>query len=157
MYKFFNLLLVSLTFTMACSVPNNDSGDASEETAVEATTAAEGNPAEEAFQQQYPEATEVEWNEDSNGYLEANFELNGEKYRADYTREGEWVETESSIDADELPQVIQDRLKNEFDADEITEVERVEHPQKGIFYDVEFKRKGSNKDVEFNEQGEVIN
>ncbi|MGB3182374.1 MAG: PepSY-like domain-containing protein [Cyclobacteriaceae bacterium] len=109
------------------------------------------------FEQKYPDAKDVDWNTDSNDYYEAEFEQDDEKYRADFEQDGTWIETENSIDYDDLPEAIQEAVKRDYDPDDITEVEQVDHAKKGKFYDVEFKDKGKNKDVEYREDGSVIN
>lgn len=115
------------------------------------------DPVKKIFQAMYPGENDPDWHKDDNGNYESNFKIDGIKYRADFKPTGEWIETESSIDFDELPQAVQDKIKSEYDKSDITEIEKVEHHSKGLFYDVEFKRKGKNKDVEMTASGEVIN
>lgn len=110
-----------------------------------------------AFEQKYSDAKEVEWTKDTHGYHEASFESDGESYRADYEKDGTWVETESSIDYDDLPEAVKAVIKKDYDKDDIAEIEAVDNAKKGKFYDVEFKDKGKNKDVEITASGDVIN
>jgi hypothetical protein len=110
----------------------------------------------EAFAKQYPGALKVKWNEDEHGNQEASFEMDGEKYRADYSPEGQWIETESSLKYEVLPMAVQKVIEERYNKEEITEIERVQHPSKGVFYDIEFKREGKNQDVEIKENGEII-
>lgn len=138
--KRFILVVVIVTFSCINSV----SGQAPE--AVKKT-----------FQKMYPGEDDPDWHKDDHGYYEANFKIDGIKYRADYNADGTWVETETSIDEDDLPKAIQKVIKEKFDDEEITEVEKVQSAAKGLFYDVEFKRKGKNKDVEFKADGTIIN
>ena len=109
------------------------------------------------FQKMYPGEDDPDWHIDANGNYESNFKIKGIHYRADYSPDGNWIETENSIDKKDLHKIIQKKIKKNYSEYEITEVERVEHHAKGIFYDVEFKQKGKNKDVEFNAEGEVLN
>lgn len=109
------------------------------------------------FQAKYPGENDPDWHKDSHGYYEANFKIDGIKYRADFKADGTWVETETSIDEDDLPDAIKKVIKEKFDDEKITEVEKVESGTKGLFYDVEFKRKGKNKDVEFRADGTILN
>ena len=111
---------------------------------------------EKAFREKYPDAMVEDWEVDVNGYWEAYFELNGTDYRGDFTDEGEWVETESSLDFNDLPDAVQRAVRLDFGDEEIAEVESVDHHTKGKFFDVEFKRKGPNQDVEYNEKGERL-
>lgn len=110
-----------------------------------------------AFESKYPNAKDLEWEIDSNGYFEAQFEENDEKYRADFEKSGKWIETEASIKYKHLPKAVQDAVEREYDKDDVKEVEQVDHHQKGIFYDVEIDEKGKKRfDVEYNALGEVI-
>lgn len=112
---------------------------------------------EALLKEKYEQAEDIEWNIDAHGNYEAEFKLNGNKYRADFGTNGRWIETERSIDWDKLPEVIQDEVRKEYDKDDIAEIEWVEHFTKGIFYDVEIKAKGKNMDLEFNSTGKRLN
>lgn len=115
------------------------------------------NKWEAGFAKKYSEAQDVKWNKDANGNNEAQFEMNGKKYQADFDDDGNWIETERSIKWGELPKPIQQQVEKDFDKDDLSEIEWVDHPEKGEFYDVEFKSKGQNKDVEFKADGTRIN
>lgn len=105
------------------------------------------------FESKYPGEDDPDWHLDDHGYWEANFKIDGEKYRADFEYNGLWIETENSIKKSELPDAIQEAIKRDYPDEEITEVERVKHHSKGLFYDVEFKKKGKNMDIEYRENG----
>ncbi len=108
------------------------------------------------FERMYPGEKDPDWHVDSHGYYEAKFKIDGIRYRADYTKDGEWYETETNIKVKELPKAIRKVIKKQFSYYEIEEVEKVQHHSKGLFYDVEFKRPGKNKDVEFKEDGSIL-
>ena len=110
-----------------------------------------------AFKKKYPKENNPKWEIDANGNYEAKFKKKGEKYRADFSPEGYWIETENSIKNKELPKAIRTVIKRKYGSEEITEVEHVTSATKGEFYDVEFKKKGKNRDVEFRASGEIIN
>jgi hypothetical protein len=109
------------------------------------------------FQEKYPGENDPDWELDDHGNWESHFKINGEKYRADFKPDGTWVETENDIKEENLPEAIKKIIKAKFLDEEITEVERVDNAEKGLFYDVEFKKDGKNKDVMFREDGTVIN
>lgn len=115
------------------------------------------NAVKTAFENKYPEEKSPDWQIDDHGNFEATFKKDGEKYRADFSPEGPWIETERSIKKKDLPKAIKEKLKADFDDEDIAEIEEVQHSSKGLFYDVEFKDKGKNIDVEFNAQGQIIN
>ena len=111
----------------------------------------------ENFKKMYPGENDPDWHTDSNGNFESHFKIEGIKYRADYSPNAKWIETETSIDVKDLPKAIRDIIESDYGNEEITEVEKVEHHSKGLFYDVEFKQKGKNMDVEFKANGVIIN
>ena len=108
----------------------------------------------EAFAAKYPNAKDVDWRRDRNDSYEAHFELGDRKLRADFNPNGTWIETEESIDYDELPKAVQEAIKAEFDKDDIVELEFTDNAEKGEFYDVEIDPKGEKKfDVEYRADG----
>ena len=110
-----------------------------------------------AFKNKYPSEKNPNWEKDSHGNFEAHLKKDGKKYRADFSPKGNWIETELSINKENLPKAIKKVISSKFKDEDITEVEYVQSATKGIFYDVEFKQKGKNKDVEFRENGQIIN
>ncbi|MGB3592414.1 MAG: PepSY-like domain-containing protein [Nonlabens sp.] len=110
----------------------------------------------EAFKAKYPNESDPDFEQDAHGYWEAHFKKKGEKYRADFSQDGKWIETENSIKYKNLPKAIREAIKKEFGDDKITEVEHVMSASKGEFYDVEFKRKGKNMDVEYRKDGSKV-
>ena len=101
------------------------------------------------FEKKYPEAVEISWNEDRNDMHEAHFRLEGEKYRADFLPDGTWIETEQSLEWEELPDKVQDvfKSKTKCNGDDIIEIEYVDHYEMGLFFDIEYKKKGKKKDI----------
>lgn len=139
---FKRLILLAVIIAMSC----NTSVKAQAPEAVKKT-----------FKKMYPGENDPDWHKDDHGYYEANFKIDGIKYRADYNADGTWVETETSIDENDLPKAIKKVIEDKFKDEKITEVEKVESATKGSFYDVEFKQKGKNKDVMFRADGTIIN
>lgn len=136
-----NILIICVLLVFACG--NNVKAQAPD--AVKKT-----------FQAKYPGENDPDWHKDDHGYYEANFKIDGVKYRADFNEDGTWVETETSIDKKDLPKAIKEVIKDKYGSEDITEIEKVESATKGTFYDVEFKQKGKNKDVEFRSDGSII-
>lgn len=108
------------------------------------------------FQQKYPDEKNAKWGTDDAGNYEAKFKEDGETYRVDFDKNGNWVETENTIKYKNLPDAVKDAIKRDYDKDDIVEVERVESAKKGLFFDVEFKKKGKKHDVEYNSAGAII-
>jgi len=141
-FPFFSVLLVFMVSFLACQQVL---------TSQEAPQAVQDN-----FNKMYPGEDNPNWHVDAHGYYEAHFKKDGIKYRADYNEDGSWYETETSIKVKELPKAIRKVIEEQYAHLEISEVEKVQHHSKGLFYDVEFKRKGKNKDIEFKEDGTIL-
>jgi hypothetical protein len=110
---------------------------------------------ETAFATKYANAKDVDWRMDDNGYHEAHFKIDGDKYRADYDDDGNWRETERSMDYDDLPDAVKETIKEQYDKDDIEEIELVDSATKGTFFDVEFKDDGKRFDVEITKEGKI--
>ncbi len=111
---------------------------------------------EEAFRAKYGDQISPQWEIDSNGFWEAGFESDGGAARADFTVQGKWVETERSVEFDDLPDAVQQAVRAEFGDRELAELEEVDSAKKGKFFDIEFKASGPNEDVEYNENGKKL-
>ncbi|GJM35242.1 MAG: hypothetical protein DHS20C18_42430 [Saprospiraceae bacterium] len=109
-----------------------------------------------AFEAKYPGENKPDWQVDRNGNFEAHFKEDGEKFRADFSPSGAWIETERSIKRKELPDAVKEAIEKQYKDIKIVEVEWVDHAQRGIFYDVEFKEGGRKYDVEFSTQGTIV-
>lgn len=111
---------------------------------------------QKAFSIKYPNEKSPKWGIDRNGNYEAQFKKKGEKYKADFTPEGQWIETENRIKKKNLPDAIKAVLERDYKEVKIVEVEHVMHYSKGEFYDVEIKKDGKKMDIEFNTSGVII-
>ena len=111
----------------------------------------------QTFARLYPDAKQVDWRTDRNDNYEAHFRLQGTKLRADFTPAGEWVETEQNVDWDDLPQAVQEAINENYDKDDVVELEYTDSATKGKFYDVELDPKGEKKfDVEYRSDGSKL-
>lgn len=142
-------IVLSLVFAVGCNQKADGQDGGKKAKAPEAVKI--------TFKNKYPGENDPDWHTDSNGNYESHFKIDGVKHRADFSPNGAWIETEVSIDKDELPEAIRKVINENYADEKITEIERVQSAEKGLFYDVEFKRKGKNMDVEFNEAGRKIN
>ena len=109
-----------------------------------------------AFEQKYPNEKKEKWNIDRNGNYEAQFKEGGELFKADFTPDGMWIETETSLKKKDLPKAVKEAIKTQYKDVKIVEIERTDHYKKGLFYDVEFKQNGKKFDIEFNAEGTII-
>lgn len=151
---FYSLIaLLTLSLCIACG---DDKKDKKDKDQVPTTSGMISEAVATAFHEKYPNEKSPDWEIDDQGNFEAKFKKKGEKYRADFSESGKWIETENSIKADNLPKPIKAILKAQYDDHKIVEVERVQHHSKGLFYDVELKKDGKKMDVEFKADGTII-
>lgn len=93
-----------------------------------------------AFQQRFPNATQIKWDKENAHEYEATFEWNGEKRSANYTDTGEWLETESPISFHELPENVKVAFNVAHQGASVKAVSKIE-TAKGISkFEIEFKQ-----------------
>ncbi|HEY8388074.1 MAG TPA: PepSY-like domain-containing protein [Parasegetibacter sp.] len=63
----------------------------------------------EAFKEQYPDATLVEWR-DKIAFFQVSFEMAGIAYQANYLPKGEWQSTEMAINETDIPDEVLEGL-----------------------------------------------
>lgn len=114
------------------------------------------DPVLDTFRRKYPEVTETKWEIDSNGSYEAHFKVGDTKYRADFTREGIWTETENNIDYNELPPVVRSAFLLKYSVESFRSAEAVDSATRGVFYEIEVFTGTSKIDVLFDKDGKVI-
>ncbi len=136
MLKFYSIILLSVLSVVSCN----------------------GQYPKAALDKMYPKAKKVEWQTDRNGNFEAHFKMNGSHYRSDFTLSGVWIETERSIEWDDLPSAVKYTIKKNSDKKQIVELEEVHHHEKGWFYDVEVRKKKKKKkrDLLIAPDGQII-
>ena len=64
-----------------------------------------------AFKEKFPTATAVTWIKENANEYEASFKLKDQMYSASFSKSGGWLETESQLEFDQLP----DDVRNAFD------------------------------------------
>lgn len=93
-----------------------------------------------AFSQKFPNATKVKWDKENAHECEVSFIWKGEKHSANFSDTGEWLETESPISFNLLPEKVQATLNSAHKGATIKAVAKIE-TSKGITkFEVEFKQ-----------------
>lgn len=109
-----------------------------------------------AFKAKYPNAEKVTWSVDRNTRHEAGFIQDGSHFRADFEADGTWVETETSVKWDEVPEAAKAAFNKEDKKKDIIEIELVDSKKEGRFYDIEYKTDGHKQDIRITPNGEVL-
>lgn len=107
-----------------------------------------------SFIQKFPDAQNVKWEKENDKEWEAEFEMDGREYSANYNIDGTWLETEYAIK--DIPAAIQATLDSEFAGFEIEESEISETP-KGTLYEFELEKGEVEMEVQIDSNGKVIN
>ena len=109
-----------------------------------------------AFQDKYPDAKDVEWEKESDTEPEAEFDLNDEEMSANFSPDGTWLETETEIKEDDLPEAVKSTLKAEFADYELEESEKIATPEYAEAYEVELEQREATLEVMLDNSGKVL-
>ena len=115
-------------------------------------------PAEvtESFKQKYPEATKVEWR-DKLSTFSAIFEIDDQLHEAKFNSKGEWQQTETAIEEDDLPEAVTDGFeKSKYAEWEISGIYKIEMNDT-VHYRIEaVKTDIRKKNLFFNSEGRLV-
>ena len=106
-----------------------------------------------AFKDKFPTATGVKWGKENANEYEAAFMLKGSSYSASFNNTGGWLETESPLTFDQLP----DKVQNAFDASHkgatVKAVAKIESAKGKTKYEIEVKQGTKTLELFYNEDG----
>lgn len=109
-----------------------------------------------AFAAKFPVATNVKWGKENAKEYEAEFKLNNNPVSTNFKLDGSWVETESVIQAADLPVAVTNSINTKYPGAVITLVEKTEQPGDKTLYEVSFRLNGKKKSVELNPDGSFV-
>lgn len=109
------------------------------------------------FAAQYPNATNVKWDNDVIN-VNVRFEMNGEKMNAEYNNRGIWKSTLKDWTYDSLPEAVKDGFrKSKFADREVTEVSIVYLPADVTQYRIKAEKNDIQKKyLYFNTEGRLV-
>ena len=124
------------------------------------TSCEQGNKVPEkvktAFVQKFPDAQKIKWDMEEENEWEAEFEMNGKEYSANFDTNGNWKETESEIEVKDLPVAVMNMLNTDFDGYQMEdEAAQVEQPGKNG-YEVVVKKGAETIELFVDETGKII-
>lgn len=100
-----------------------------------------------AFQQNFPSARAIEWEEEEQGIFEVDFKQNKQKHSASFDASGKWLATETEIKKSALPDAVRQSINKTFSGYELDEAEKVETPD-GLAYEVELEKEEGDAEIE---------
>ena len=110
----------------------------------------------EAFAKKFPSATNVKWDKENAHEYEAAFKQNGKSFSANYSDKGDWLETESTIEFNMLPQKIQQSFKTNHKEAAVKVAAKIETSKGVTKYEVEFKSGKKTVEEFYAEDGSII-
>lgn len=113
--------------------------------------------AKAAFTKAFPDATHVDWDEEKDGSLEANFEQGGKKNSATFFTDGKIKETELETSEADLPAAVRQRIQKEYPNTPIKTAAVITDTAGKITYEVEINGKELFFDANGNPQQKPAN
>jgi hypothetical protein len=107
------------------------------------------------FTGKYPSAKSVKWSSESPTEFEAEFTMNGKEMSASFDSKGKWMETETELEARDLPVAVTATLGKEFPGFKVVESSFLESPEmKG--YEILLKNGETSLEVTIDMDGKVV-
>ncbi len=106
-----------------------------------------------AFEQKFPGALQVKWGKENSSEYEAEFVLGTTKMSANFTTDGKWLETESTIPVNQIPATVSSSIAKLFPDSTVLEADRIERAEKNILYEIVLKTGTKKKELLFDEKG----
>jgi len=95
----------------------------------------------DAFVKKFGEIENVEWEKEVNPpSYEADFEIDGIEKEAYFRADGKFLQLETKVDVDDLPEEVLEAFSELYPNHGIIEVEKVELPDGEILYDIDAVR-----------------
>jgi hypothetical protein len=110
-----------------------------------------------AFLQKYPSAKSIKW-EMEDGDYEAEFNVESLEMSANFTKTGQWLESETEIKTSDLPEAVMASITTHFPGAKVTEAEKLDKPDASSAYEVKLEEGQEDQDVEavFSASGELL-
>jgi len=109
----------------------------------------------QAFAKKFPSTTDVKYEMEKKDY-EINFKVNGVEMSANFDATGKWLETETEIKESDLSKEISSSVVKNFAGFKISEVAKVETPNKGLIFEMDLKKDKEGYEVQFSPNGDVL-
>lgn len=107
------------------------------------------------FSKKFPNALKVKWDNEEENEWEAEFKMDGKIYSANFDNDGNWMETEYEISANDIPAIVKATLKKDFTDYKIEESELSETPD-GKVYEFELEKGKEEIKVTIDMNGKVV-
>ena len=109
-----------------------------------------------AFSNKFSTATNVKWEKENKNELEANFKMNNTDVSANFGLDGTWVETETTIPANELPAAVTNAVNIKYPGAIFGRTEKIEKPGGKTLYEVNITVNKKKKELELDPDGVIV-
>lgn len=120
-----------------------------------ATAFAQSNEVQATFNKMFPSAENVKWSQEDATEWEAEFNINNQKFSANFSVNGTWLETERELATTEVPTAINTTIAKEFADYQVKEAELSE-TKNGTVFQFELSKDKTVLDVTFSRDGTVV-
>lgn len=110
-----------------------------------------------AFKQKFGGAENIKWGKEGSSEWEAEFTLKGQKTSANFTDNGTWVETESTLPNEALPSAIKEELEKAYPGWTLSTLTKIETAKAGTYYEADIRSGNQKKEVAYTENGKAVN
>lgn len=108
----------------------------------------------DAFNKEYPKASDVEWEKEMDNY-KVEFDLNRHEHEVWYNASGSVLKKEQEITESELPQAIRDAIKSNYAGYRVDDVEMI-WQNNASTYEVELEKGQDEKHITFDGDAKVL-
>jgi len=109
-----------------------------------------------AFEEKFPAAANTKWAKENSKEWEAEFQLDGQSLSANFSKAGQWMETETNISASALPVQVLEHVHKAYPKAKIHGCARIESANSPVLYEVELKSGMLLKEKIFDESGKKV-
>ena len=110
----------------------------------------------EAFAKKFSTAAEVKWEKENAKEYEANFKINGISMSANFSIDGTWLETETTISVADLPANISTAIAKKYNGCSITGADKIENSKGEILFEADIKWGKKKKEVLYKSDGTAV-
>ncbi len=109
-----------------------------------------------AFNKKFPDVSKVKWDKENAHEYEASFKMNDIKYSANFSDNGEWLETETASSFDKLPQEVQDAFNTNYNGYKAKATSTIETSKGTTKYEIEYKNGKKTVELFYDDKGNAV-
>ncbi len=106
-----------------------------------------------AFEHRFANVSDLKWHKENKIEYEASFNMAGAEYSANFDHTGKWLETESAIEFDQLPEDVKSAFNASYIGAKVKESAKIESYDGGTHYEVVFRLGGKTIELFYNPDG----